>query len=225
MTGRDTTGDRVGCHRRAGRLLVLCALLCLPIVSPGQTPVPCNPVVHLNVENASLSKTLRELSKAHGFALEFPDSVDRPVTLAADLPLDQLLKRLTRGISTSWVFADHPACSGNRIKQLVVYPVGRDAPLPRARGWQNGHKERPLPGQEYIYVDDMEQYVRDVLKRKHRADLIHLTPEQRVEYRNIRKRLRKEMRSEKFNAGRKRDRSSSSRHRTSSGSITPAAGE
>jgi hypothetical protein len=176
-----------------GRLLVLGALLCVPPASPGQTPAPCNPVVHLNVENASLSKTLRELSKTQDFALVFPDSVDRPVTLDADLPLDRLLKRLTNGLSTSWIYADYPACSGDRIKQLVVYPVGQDTPLPRVHGWREGNGRQPVPDQGYIYVEDMEQYVREVLNHQHRADLAHLTPEQRADFRRVRKLLHKEL--------------------------------
>jgi hypothetical protein len=222
MASRNRS-NQTGNARILCRTLVLCALPAMPMLSLAQAPVPCNPVVHLSVEKASLAKTLAGLAQAHDFTLVFPDSVDRPITLDAELPLDRMLKRLTNGISTSYLYADRPACDGNQIMKLVVYPVGEEGKALRTAGGRNGNPNRPVTSQDYIYVDDMDQYVTEVLTHKRHAELVRLTPEQRLQYREARKRLKKELEPELKRGNMKPSKSSEQKSSRSSQAVAAPA--
>lgn len=171
-------------------------LLCMPPGALADQAAPCNPPVRLDVDDAALSETLVRLAEAYDFALVFPDSVERHVTLHDELALDALLERLTAGISTSWIHAEEADCSGHRIVKLVVYPVGEQGKVIRGAGGAIGNAKVPLIDRDYIYVDDMDSYARDVMLKKHGAELNRLTPEQRIEFRMSKRRLRQEMKAQ-----------------------------
>jgi len=155
--------------------------------------VACNPPVRVDVDGAPLSKTLAGLAEAHDFALVFPDSMERSVTLHDELALDAMLERLTTGISTSYLYADEADCTGHRIVKLVLYPIGEQGEPIRGAG---GTARVPKVDRGYIYIEDMDSYARDVMLKKQRPELRRLTPEQRVEFRMSRRRLKQEMRAQ-----------------------------
>jgi len=168
-----------------------CVMLAVPVWPVTAAGVSCNPPVRLDVDNAPLSETLAKLAATHEFALAFPDSVDRAVTLHEELPLDELLARLTSGTSTSYIYADGADCTGHRIVKLVVYPVGEQGEVIRGAGSATGRAHVPSRDQDYIYVEDMDSYVEEVILKKRRPELFRLTPEQRVQFRLSRRRLKK----------------------------------
>jgi hypothetical protein len=173
-------------------LALLPAMLAPPATGEEAGPSPCNPVVHLAVESASLQETLSSLSRDYGFALVFPDSMERPVSLEAELPLEQLLKALTTGLSIALVHGEDRDCGGRRLTRLILYPVGEQGePAPEPGMAAVAGTEVPNRHVDYIYIEDMEQYVEEVLHRKRRPELQRMTPEQRAEYRDTRRRMKK----------------------------------
>ena len=199
-------------------LALLPAMLAVPAASGETGPSPCNPLVRLAVENASLQETLSGLSRDYGFSLVFPASVERPVSLEAELPLEQLLKTLTTGLSTSLVHREDSDCGGRRLTRLVLYPIGEQGePSPESGMAADAGTEVPNRHVEYIYIEDMEQYVEEVLHRKRRPELQRMTPEQRAEYRDTRRRMKKtlgpELKSDELRQER-RDRKDTPRGQT-----------
>jgi hypothetical protein len=173
-------------------LALLPAMLAPPAAGDEAGPSPCNPVVRLAVENASLQETLSGLSRDYGFSLVFPASVERPVSLEAELPLEQLLKTLTTGLSTSLVHGEDSSCGGRRLTRLILYPVGEQGePAPDSGMAADTRTEEPDRDTDYIYIEDMEQYVEEVFLGKRRPELQRMTPEQRAEYRDTRRRVKK----------------------------------
>ena len=173
-------------------LALLPAMLAPPVAGDEAGPSPCNPVVRLAVENASLQEILSGLSRDYGFALVFPVTMERPVSLEAELPLEQLLKALTRGLSTSLVHGEDSDCGGRRLTRLILYPVGeRGEPVPESGMAAGAGTKAPNRHVDYIYIENMEQYVEEVLHRKRRPELQRMTPEQRAEYRDTRRRMKK----------------------------------
>ena len=78
----------------------------------------------------------------------------------------------------------------------MVYPVGEQGKVIRGAGGAIGNAKVPLIDRDYIYVDDMDSYARDVMLKKHGAELNRLTPEQRIEFRMSKRRLRQEMKAQ-----------------------------
>jgi hypothetical protein len=180
-------------------LLALLPAMLAPPAAGGDTgpSSPCNPVVRLAVESASLQETLSSLSRDYGFSLVFPSRVERPVSLEAELPLEQLLKALTTGLSTSLVHGEDSDCGGRRLTRLILYPVGEQGePAPESGMAAGAGTEVPSRQLDYVYIEDMEQYVEEVLHRKRRPELQRMTPEQRSQYRDTRRRLKKTLGSE-----------------------------
>lgn len=180
-------------HRLLLLILALwAAMLALPAWPDEAGPGHCNPVVRLAVEHASLQETLSGLAREHGFSLVFPDSVDQAVSLDDELPLDELLEELTDGVSSSFIYGEDAVCGGNRLIRLVIYPVGEQGAMPAAGGMAPGSRSAaPDRDVDYLYIEDMEQYVEDVLLRKRRPELKRMTPEQRAEYRVTKQRMKK----------------------------------
>ena len=169
-------------------LALLAVMLAPPAAGDEAGPSPCNPVVHLAVENASLQETLSGLSRDYSFSLVFPATLEQPVSLEAELPLEQLLKALTTGMSTSLVHNEDSDCGGRRLTRLVLYPVGEQGePAPDSGMAADTEAEE----MGYIYIEDMELHVEEVLLGKRRPELQRMTPEQRAEYRDTRRRVKK----------------------------------
>jgi hypothetical protein len=189
-TGRENTRTFPGAWLA---LLALLPAMLAPPAAGGETgPSPCNPLVHLAVENASLQETLSGLSRDYSFSLVFPATLEQPVSLEAELPLEQLLKALTTGLSTSLVHGEDSDCGGRRLTRLILYPVGEQGePSPESGMAADAVTEAPNRHVDYIYIEDMEQYVEEVLHRKRRPELQRMTPEQRAEYRDTRRRMKK----------------------------------
>ena len=184
----------------------LCALLagCMILAAaPVMAQQSCNPLVRLDVTDASLAKTLATLSEEHGFGLTFPQSMDRTVSLSEQLPLNRLVEKLTRGTSTTLVYRELPGCDQPALARVDVYPEGEEVTASRS----GSHSEplsmsspqsvsaplvvsEPQAPPEYIYIDNMEQYVEEVLLRKRRPELARMTPEQQVQYRHARKKVK-----------------------------------
>ena len=175
---------------------LLLALLTAMLASPaavGETgPSPCNPVVRLAVESTSLQETLSGLSRDYGFSLVFPASVERTVSLETELPLEQLLRALTTGLSTSLIHGEDSVCGGRRLTRLILYPVGEQGePAQGYRTAADTRAKEPDRDTDYIYIEDMEQYVEEVFLGKRRPELQRMTPEQRAEYRDTRRLVKK----------------------------------
>jgi hypothetical protein len=173
-------------------LALLPAMLATPVAGDDTGPSPCNPVVRLAVESASLQETLSGLSRDYGFSLVFPASVERAVSLEAELPLEQLLNTLTTGLSIALVHGEDSDCGGRRLTRLILYPVGEEGETAPESGMAAGAgTEVPNRHVDYIYIEDMEQYVEEVLHKKRRPELQRMTPEQRSEFRDTRRRIKK----------------------------------
>jgi hypothetical protein len=189
---------RTGCKKTqtcpgAWLLLALLTAMLVPPAAVAETgPSACNPVVRLAVESASLQETLSGLSRDYGFSLVFSASVERPVSLEAELPLEQLLKALTTGLSTSLIHGEDSLCDGRRLTRLILYPVGEQGEPAQGSGTAADIRiKEPSRDTDYIYIDDMEQYVEEVFLGKRRPELKRMTPEQRAEYRDTRRRVKK----------------------------------
>lgn len=86
----------------------------------------CGQSIALNARQVPLSIVLRQLSAAEGFALTLDPSRDPPVDLELRLPLDKLLKKLTRTQNLVLEEVADPQCPGlRRVVKVVLLPEGR----------------------------------------------------------------------------------------------------
>jgi hypothetical protein len=157
-------------------LVVGMAVIALPV----QAESSCNPVVDPVATDNSLVRTLSRIADEYEFELSIPESLDHPVRFKKSMTLERLVKHLTRDLNTVLKHKKVDDCASPVLTHLIVLPVGKEA------GPVHNQQSAQEPQVDYIYIDDMESYVANVLNGSQEADLGRMTPEQREEFRIIR---------------------------------------
>lgn len=150
------------------------------IASPGQAATFCNPVIDPVASDTTLVRTLSRIAKEYEFNLSLPESLDRPVRFNRSMPLERLVKHLTTDMNTVLKHKKVDGCTSPVLTHLIVLPVGKETEHVND---QQSAQEQTV---NYIYIDNMESYVADVLNGNQKAELGRMTPEQREEFRLIR---------------------------------------
>ena len=150
----------------------------------------CNPVVEPVKTETTIALLLTDLAEKYNFSLSFPKNLDQPVQVDTSMRLDRLIKMLTTGMNTVLRHEKVEGCSSLRLSELTVIPVGEETEL------INVEQKSKVPPLEYIYIENMEQYVTEVLMRERKANVKKMTPEQVVEFKSVKKRLKKELKDE-----------------------------
>ena len=150
----------------------------------------CNPVILPLETETTVSKILSELAEKYNFSLSFPRSLDKPVRVDESMGMKQLIKWLTRDMNTVLRHKNVVGCIEPKLTELTVMPVGDETEFIRV-----AEKTVPQP-EEYIYIDNMEHYVTEVLMNGRKAEACKMTPEQKSEFKSVKKRLRSELKSE-----------------------------
>jgi hypothetical protein len=146
---------------------------------PGQAATLCNPVVEPVSSDITLIQTLSRIADEYEFKMTIPESLDQPIRFEQSMTLERLVRHLTRNMNTVLKHTRMDGCATPVLTHLIVLPVGTET----------GFIEDQPPAQEqideYIYIDDMELYVKNVLEGKQQAELERMTPEQREEFRIV----------------------------------------
>ena len=163
------------------RIFTLCFLVMLAVIaSPGQAEIFCDPVVDPLASDTTLVRTLSRIAEEYEFKLSLPESLDHPVRFKKRMTLERLVKHLTRDMNTVLKHKKVDGCASPVITHLIVLPVGKET---EHVGSQQSAEEQVV---DYIYIDNMESYVTNVLNGNQKADLERMTPEQREEFRIVR---------------------------------------
>jgi hypothetical protein len=150
------------------------------ITSPGQAEIFCDPVVDPLASDTTLVRTLSRIAEEYEFKLSLPESLDHPVRFKKRMTLERLVKHLTRDMNTVLKHKKVDGCASPVITHLIVLPVGKET---EHVGSQQSAEEQVV---DYIYIDNMESYVTNVLEGKQKAELGRMTPEEREEYKIVR---------------------------------------
>ena len=150
----------------------------------------CNPVVEPEKRETTTAQLLTKLAKKYNFSLSFPKNLDRPILVDDSMKLNRSVKTLTKGMNTVLRHDKVEGCLDLRLSELTVMPVGEETEFINVE-----QKSRPQPS-EYIYIDNMEQYVTEVLMRERKAQVREMTPQQAAEFKSVKKRLKKELKDE-----------------------------
>lgn len=146
----------------------------------------CSTVVNISTEQKMLSDALVYLAKENGFTLSFPKSLDRKLAVNESMPLDKMVQYLTRDLNTLLKHGESASCSGKKLTELIVVPAGDDADLISVSASFKQQKTK-----EYLYIEDMDAYARDVKDGKYKANTHMMTPEQRVAFKHSKRKLQK----------------------------------
>jgi hypothetical protein len=162
------------------RIVSVPALIILAITaSPGQAEVACNPVVEPTSSDTTLKRTLSRLATEYQFTLSLPEAMDRPIQFDKSMTLERLVKRLTTNTSTVLRHRKVDGCATPALTHLIVLPVGKQG------DYRVDQQPEQAPIEGYLYIDDMESFVADVMEGRESVDLDRLTPEQREEFRIV----------------------------------------
>jgi len=163
------------------RIFTLCFLVMQAVIaSPGQAEIFCNPVVDPLASDTTLVRTLSRIAEEYEFKLLLPESLDHPVRLKKSMTLERLVKYLTTDMNTVLKHKKVDGCASPVLTHLIILPVGKET---EHIGSQQSAEEQTV---DYIYIDNMESYVTNVLNGNQKADLKRMTPEQREEFRIVR---------------------------------------
>ena len=150
----------------------------------------CNPTIQPTAKTSVVSQQLIALAEEYNFSLTFPKGLDDKVIIEDSMKLDQLIKLLTSDMNTILRHEKLEGCSEPRLVELEIIPVGEETEFVSFRPATKPHT------QEYIYIDDMDQYATEVLMRERKANVKAMTPEQRVEFKTVKNRLKTELKDE-----------------------------
>lgn len=163
------------------RIFPSCLIGLLAVTAtPGQAETFCNPVVDPLTSDTTLAGTLSRIAEEYEFKLSLPDSLDQPVRFKKSMTLEKLVKHLTRDINTVLKHKNVAGCAKPVLTHLIVLPVGKETEHVSS---QQVTEEETV---DYIYIENMESYVTEVLNGNQQADLRRMTPEQREEYKFVR---------------------------------------
>jgi len=165
-------------------LLSYSMLILLASAIPAQASSLCNPVVEPASSDTTLVRTLTRLAEEYDFKLSLPTSLDRPVQINKSMSLNKLVKYLTSDLNTVLKSKKINGCSTSILTHIIVLPVGKETDYVSVT--------QPAADQtdDYIYIENMDLYVSNVLSGKQKADLARMTPEQREEFNIVRETLR-----------------------------------
>jgi len=173
------------------RFLFLCLTFFLLATSfPVQSEEACNPLITPENSDTTLQNTLSRLADQYNFKLSLPESIDHPVTLRKSRHLDQLVKYLTRDMNTVLKHKKVKDCAKPVLTHLIVLPVGKEGNNATIAQTANVEPE------DFIYIDDMELYVGNVLNGSQKADIRRMTPEQREDYEVVHARMSQQLAAE-----------------------------
>ena len=162
------------------RIVTLHALVILAaLTSPGQAATLCNPVVDPVNSDTTLVRALSRIAEEYEFKLTLPESLDRSIRFNKSMTLERLVKHLTRDMNTVLKHKKVAGCATPVLTHLIVLPVGKES------GFSSDQPTAQEQTVDYIYIENMERYVTNVLEGKQQADLEHMTPEQREEFRIV----------------------------------------
>ncbi len=181
-------------HKKAIRLLLIVCLMSNGVYVWAVNNEDCNPHAEIDVKDTKLSTVIMQLAERHDFDTRFPIVLDKQVTFHQSGSLDDILKNVTKGMSTVIRKQYDDSCKGEIISELYFLPTGQKT------DYINPVNKNSRKKVDYIYIDNMNEYVNSVLLGKRRADKRFMTPEQRKEYEEVKKKLRKQMKGQREKA-------------------------
>lgn len=164
-------------------LFSLPLLILAASIIPAQAASSCNPVVAPAGSDTTLARTLTRLAEEYDFKLTLPASLDRPVQFKKSMNLNKLVKNLTSNLNTVLKHKKVDSCAKPVLTHIIVLPVGKETDYVSIAQPASNQTE------DYVYIENMELYVTNVLSGKQNADLGRMTPEQREEFNFVRKTL------------------------------------
>ncbi len=178
------------CKNTVYKVLFAILMMSGSVVALAEDVSLCNPEVNLDVQEARLSQLIINLAEQHQFDTNFPVALDKKITIKESASLEDILKLLTRGMSTIIRKQYRVACKGEAITELYFLPTGQETE------YINPSIASPKKIVEYIHIGDMEQYVQEVMNGTRRQNKRQMTPEQKKEFQLIKKKFRKNNRGE-----------------------------
>ena len=162
----------------------------------GQNIKDCDPVVKLGGQTNTLQKTLSLLAKQHNFELSFSVDADKSVESVDGMRLSQALKYLTTGVNTVFQHKKVVGCSKAKLVSIEVLPVGEQGKIIHVKSKPVAEVSPQTQAKvESVYIDDMDQYIEDVLLRKRKRER-NLSLEQRKEFAKKRRQVRQRLEAE-----------------------------
>lgn len=176
--------------------------LLLNCVTSVQAGTVCDPVVDNVQVNSTVSQTLSSLAEKYNFSLTFPKDIDRQADVGEMMRLSQLVKFLTWDMNTVLRHEKVDGCVSPILTELIVLSVGEDTEYVIVEKKpvlipQQVMLPAKKPGPAELFdIDDMEQYVTQVLMRERKSNVKNMTAEQKKEFKEMKQLLRVELRDE-----------------------------
>ena len=154
----------------------------------------CAVSVEIDADNIPLNQLLKDLAESLKFELIISDKLTQNVTYKGVYPRDKFVRDLVKNHNNFISSNKLAACNNDEfITKLIVLAPGE------GRDDDGLYNYKPMvksaTNSEYEYIDDMQQYVLDVLSGEQPLDKSKISPEQQLEFQEIKKRLKKRKRA------------------------------
>lgn len=140
---------------------------------------PCDPLIIIDPADSSLKVLLSRLAQQYDFELSFPDSLDRPLKIKKTMPLNRMIKKLTTNMNTVLKHEVIENCKEAKLSFLLVLPEAKESGDSISLIQEQGVQE------DYIYIENMDLYVSEVLDGSRVPEIGRMTPEQLIEYEQV----------------------------------------
>ncbi|MDH3342871.1 MAG: hypothetical protein OEM07_04020 [Gammaproteobacteria bacterium] len=158
----------------------------------------CDPVVKLEQPVTGLQKSLSALAKQYRFELNFPVNADQSVDSVEGMRLSQAIKYLTADVNTVLQYEKIEGCEKARLISMEVLPIGEEGEYVHVASQpevESLPQDPVQPEADPVYIDDMAQYVEDVLLNKRERDR-SLSPQQQQEFSQLRRQVKARLEAE-----------------------------
>lgn len=155
----------------------------------------CNPVIKINETNVSLRSVLERLAKENHFKLLFPEKINKKISIDVEMPLLQLLKYLSKGISSGFEFSNVKNCNKPVVSALTFFIDGQESEYVATAVNKSVTKDaiqKKRLQKKHFEIKDMESYVIGVFEGRYKSNVRNMTPEQRKQFRKTKQRIRQE---------------------------------
>ena len=151
----------------------------------------CSDEVNVTANDVTLEALLKELAISMKFELTLGLPLTQRVSYQGKYPRDKFIRDILSK-QNNYITSDNLSVCDNKlfIIRVSVLEVGK------SNGEELVYQYKPeqAPVNEYDYIDDMQQYVLDVLNKKHDAKRVNMSPEQHEEFLQLKKRMKKRKR-------------------------------
>lgn len=154
----------------------------------------CLAPIKVEAEKVSLRLLLEQLADEMGYVLVSDPSIERTIDFSGEYKGEDLLRQLLRGENAVISYRTAVGCpNGRTVAEVALLKPGQMSSSPSVERYipskakPSQSKKRRKKSEGFVIIDDMDQYLEEVVAGERKARKATMTPEQREEFMRMKK--------------------------------------